>query len=226
MRIVLCDDHRVFSEALAYLFANAGHHIVACTTDPGLAVGVLSREPVDVCVMDLCFTEAPDVGGVTAVLDSLPHLAVVVLTASPDRRLLDQATAAGARAVALKGDDFPEILRVVEAATRPGAGDGPRWSASARALRTPPSTGDQHHLGRFLTVREREVLTRLVQGEDTAGLARSMGVRPSTVRTHVDAVLTKLGAHSRLEAVAYAVREGLVDPLPDLPDAAWPSLAS
>jgi len=63
----------------------------------------------------------------------------------------------------------------------------------------------------FLTEREWEALGRLVRGESTAAMARAMGVRISTARTHIDAVLSKLGAHSRLEAVAYAVREGLVD---------------
>ncbi|MGH9066973.1 MAG: response regulator transcription factor, partial [Acidimicrobiales bacterium] len=88
------------------------------------------------------------------------------------------------------------------------------WSASARALasRRPPAP---HHLARFLTRREREVLSRLVAGETTASLARSMGIRPSTARTHVDGILTKLGVHSRLEAVAYAVSERLVEPTAD-----------
>jgi DNA-binding NarL/FixJ family response regulator len=63
----------------------------------------------------------------------------------------------------------------------------------------------------FLTQREWEALARLVRGESTTAIARAMGVRVSTARSHVDAVLTKLGAHSRLEAVAYAVRERLVD---------------
>ena len=68
-----------------------------------------------------------------------------------------------------------------------------------------------HGRAQFLTQREREALARLVRGESTTSMARSMGVRVSTARSHVDAVLTKLGTHSRLEAVAYAVREGLVD---------------
>ena len=63
----------------------------------------------------------------------------------------------------------------------------------------------------MLTDREHEVLARLVRGQSTTSMARSMGVRLSTARSHVDAVLIKLGAHSRLEAVACAVREGLVD---------------
>ena len=66
-------------------------------------------------------------------------------------------------------------------------------------------------LDHLLTPREREVLALLVHGEGTTSMARSMGVRLSTIRTHIDSVLIKLGVHSRLEAVAYAVREGIID---------------
>lgn len=66
-------------------------------------------------------------------------------------------------------------------------------------------------LDHLLTPREREVLARLVRGESTTSMARSMGVRLSTTRTHIDSVLIKLGVHSRLEAVAYAVREGIIE---------------
>jgi two-component system, NarL family, nitrate/nitrite response regulator NarL len=55
------------------------------------------------------------------------------------------------------------------------------------------------------------VLARLVHGEGTTSMARSMGVQLSTIRTYIDSVLIKLGVHSRLEAVAYAVREGIID---------------
>jgi DNA-binding NarL/FixJ family response regulator len=60
-------------------------------------------------------------------------------------------------------------------------------------------------------VGEVASIARLVRGEGTTMIASSMGVRVSTARTHVDAVLTKLGVHTRLEAVAHAVREGIVD---------------
>ncbi len=55
------------------------------------------------------------------------------------------------------------------------------------------------------------MLARLVYGENTTSMATSMGVRLSTLRTHIDSVLIKLGVHSRLEAVAYAVREGIIE---------------
>jgi DNA-binding NarL/FixJ family response regulator len=84
------------------------------------------------------------------------------------------------------------------------------WSKGARAaLRS--GSGLDGGPAQFLTEREWEALGRLVRGQSTAAIAGAMGVAVSTARTHIDAVLSKLGAHSRLEAVAYAVREGLVD---------------
>lgn len=215
MRVIICDDHRVFSDALSSLLIRAGHEVVACPTTPAEAVAELATRQVDVCLLDLNFPGMSGLESVTTVVRAVPEVAVVVLTSAPDRSILEQSLAAGARAVALKGDDFAEILRVCLAASassreRTGASPGPDWSRSAQAL-TGGHSHSKHHLARFLTEREREVLARLVRGESTSALARSMGIRPSTARTHVDAVLTKLGAHTRLEAVAYAVREGLVD---------------
>jgi len=59
-----------------------------------------------------------------------------------------------------------------------------------------------HHLVRDLTGREREVLTGLMAAQDTAGIARALGVAPSTARTHLQNVLVRLGVHTRLQAVA------------------------
>jgi DNA-binding NarL/FixJ family response regulator len=122
--------------------------------------------------------------------------------------------------VALKGDDFGEFLRVLTDAVRsqgPACPDADSAQTGPVILSTLARAalrrGDGLAAGpsQFLTEREREALGRLVRGESTAGMARAMGVRVSTARTHIDAVLGKLGAHTRLEAVAYAVREGIVD---------------
>ena len=85
-------------------------------------------------------------------------------------------------------------------------------SLSAQAAHRPVRHSTRYPaLDHLLTPREREVLARLVRGEGTTRMARSMGVQLSTARTHIDSVLIKLGVHSRLEAVAYAVREGIID---------------
>lgn len=219
MRIVICDGHRVFADALASLLRSAGHEVAGAARDLDEAVGMLAaghREPAEACIIDLRLPRSgrrPDIGRVIA---DAPGTAFIALTGSADPSSLRHAIAAGVRGVALKGDDFGEFLRVLtEAVTgqRVGAAEesGPvTVSSSARAVL---KRGDGLAAGpsQFLTEREREALARLVRGESTAGMARAMGVRVSTARTHVDAVLCKLGAHTRLEAVAYAVREGLVD---------------
>jgi two-component system, NarL family, nitrate/nitrite response regulator NarL len=220
MRIVICDGHRVFADALASLLGSAGHQVAGSAVDLDEAAKMLGSEPADACVLDLRVPRSgqrPDIGRAVV---ALPGTAFVGLSGSSDPSVLHHAIAAGVRGLALKGDDFGEFLRVLtEAVSSPGTvvtgHDSPRaapviLSASARAaLRR----GDGLAAGpsQFLTDREREALRRLVRGESTAGIARAMGVRVSTARTHIDAVLCKLGAHTRLEAVAYAVREGLVD---------------
>lgn len=220
MRIVICDGHRVFADALASLLGTAGHEIAGTALDLDEAVAMLGGEPADACVLDLRVPRSdqrPDIGRAVA---AVPGTAFVVLSGSSDPSSLRHAMSAGARGVALKGDDFGEFLRVlIEAVSSPGPAALDRGSPGAAPVilsasaRAALRRGDGLAAGpsQFLTDREREALGRLVRGESTAGMARAMGVRVSTARTHIDAVLCKLGAHTRLEAVAYAVREGLVD---------------
>jgi two-component system, NarL family, nitrate/nitrite response regulator NarL len=220
MRILICDGHRVFADALASLLGSAGHHVAGSAVDLDEAVALLGSEPADACVLDLRVPRSGQHADIGWAVAAVPGTAFVGLSGSSDPSLLHHAMAAGVRGLALKGDDFGDFLRVLtEAVASPGLAvldhDSPGavpviLSASARAaLRR----GDGLAAGpsQFLTDREREALGRLVRGESTAGMARAMGVRVSTARTHIDAVLCKLGAHNRLEAVAYAVREGLVD---------------
>jgi DNA-binding NarL/FixJ family response regulator len=144
-----------------------------------------------------------------------PRTAFVVLADAPDSSGFAATLAAGVHGAALKTDDFVEVLRVLTGAaarlTRRQPG-GAVLSLSAQAAHRPARHSTRYPaLDHLLTPREREVLARLVYGESTPSMARSMGVRLSTLRTHIDSVLIKLGVHSRLEAVAYAVREGIIE---------------
>jgi len=215
MRIVIADEHPVFAEAVTSLLKMAGHTIVACATDLDAAAKIVEREQVDACIVALGLPGAGQINNLKQVVDSAPGTAFVVLADSADPEGLASATSAGVRGVALMSDDFVEILRVLTAAAsgRPSnRGAGAVLSMSAQSwLSARSRPGQGHERAQFLTQREREALARLVRGESTISIARSMGVRVSTARSHVDAVLTKLNAHSRSQAVARAVREGLVE---------------
>lgn len=209
MRVLICDDHSLFAQALAVVLVGCGHEVVGCVSSPEDAVATVAWNPVDVCVMDLQFPGASGIDGVTGVLSIAPHVRVVVLTGCTDSDELAHAIDAGARGLAVKGDD---IHRVIDTLERVHNGElvfnAPSVSVSAGAKL---HAMDSNPLTRFLTSREREVLTRLVAGQNTAELARDMGVRYSTARTHIQNMLTKMGVHSKLEAVAYAVTHRVVE---------------
>jgi two-component system, NarL family, nitrate/nitrite response regulator NarL len=150
---------------------------------------------------------------VLAVVDR-PDAAVAAVTAyHPDVCVLDalfdgdaaaavaaaghmRVTSPATRVVVLSGTDEPAV---VGAAVTAGA--------AGYVLKT--CEDDAVRLVRYLTCREREVLVRLVRGEETDAIAARMGIRPATARSHIQNMLGKLGVHSRLEAVVLASRCGI-----------------
>ena len=216
MRIVIAAEHCVVAEALSSLLKMAGHEIVGMVTELGAAQKLVECEQVDACLVDLTMPGAGPRGSLKEVVARAPRTAFVGLADSTDSESISSAVAVGMRGVALKSDDIVEILRVLTGAAMGRASNRAAGSAvlslAAQAGLGSCGRGSPGQDRRQpLTQREHEALVRLVRGECTTSIARSMGVRVSTARSHVDAVLTKLNAHSRAQAVALAVREGLVD---------------
>lgn len=215
MRVVIADAHRIFAAALQSLLDRAGHDVVGCVAGLDAAVEATLREQADACILDIGLAATSLPGALKEAMADSPRTAFIVLADSPDSSGFAATLAAGVHGAALKTDDFVEVLRVVTGAVtrlprRPAGGIV--LSLAAQAAHRPARHSTRYPaLDHLLTPREREVLARLVYGESTANMARSMGVRLSTLRTHIDSVLIKLGVHSRLEAVAYAVREGIVE---------------
>lgn len=215
MRIVIADAHRIFADALESLLRRSGHDVVGCAASLDAAVELILREQADACVLDAGLAGNSQPGVLHEAMADSPRTTFVVLADSPDCGGFAAALAAGLHGAALKTDDFVEVLRVLTGAAahlarRPGG--GAVLSLSVQAAHRPVRHSTRYPaLDHLLTPREREVLARLVRGESTTSMARSMGVQLSTIRTHIDSLLIKLGVHSRLEAVAYAVREGIID---------------
>ncbi len=216
MKIVIADGRRVFAEVLTLLLEKAGHDIVGWATDLDGVLAVTDPEQVDACVIDLDLPGCERADALAGAVARSPRTAFMVLAESVDPERFSAAITAGVSGIALKSDDLVEILRVLQGAVASRTGHRARGNAtlsmSARSGRAPRAwRAARIEPGQFLTQREREVLARLVRGESTVIISRAMGVKVSTARSHIDAVLTKLGVHTRIEAVAYAVRAGLVD---------------
>lgn len=197
LRVVLCDDHRLFVEPIAAALVREGHRAVVTTTPPAACEAIAVHRP-DVVVTDLQFPGFDGSEVVVQLCDRYPILPVVVLTGSTDERHPAAIRTAGAVGYLRKDMPIRAVLSAIEQFARGGAVTEPAClvpfplSAQART----------HHLVSDLTGREREVLTWLMAAQDTAGIARALGVAPSTARTHLQNVLVKLGVHTRLQAVA------------------------
>jgi DNA-binding NarL/FixJ family response regulator len=204
--IVVVDDHKVFAELLAMAlsrepdFACVGH---AQNVDEGMAL-VESVRP-DLVIMDVQLGDGDGIAATAELTERFPDLRVVVLTAHVDQRLLQRAAAANACALLPKDGDLPDMLAALRTARRGGFAVHPQLlrrlvgRAEVPAPRRPP-----------LTQREQEVLQMLAAGLEARMIAQEIGISLNTCRGYVKSLLAKLGAHSQLEAVAIAMRHGLI----------------
>jgi two-component system nitrate/nitrite response regulator NarL len=212
MRLVICDEHVVFAESLAHLLMARGHQVKAVTHHPDELGPALRRESADVCVLDVTFGTGNCLGRLAALRTASPATHFVVLTGDADAAVLAAARAAGVRGVADKRQPMDALLTML---TRVADGE---WVITPERVRPVSINSARRHandaqrLASYLTGRERQVLCHLVLGADTTKVARSMSIASATARCHIQNVLTKLGAHSRLEAATSAVRHGMVSP--------------
>ncbi|GAA0502533.1 putative nitrate/nitrite response transcriptional regulatory protein NarL (LuxR family) [Saccharopolyspora subtropica] len=205
--LVLGDDHAIFVDALVATLPQHGCRILGTAHDTAGVVAAVRRHQPDVCLLDRYFADGDGLDVIAAVLDAGGHTRVVVLTADGDVRGMRDALGRGAVGYVNKMCG----LAVLAGAIR-GVMDGEVVVelAASRAPRLAGTT-DARRLASHLTAREWQCLRMLVEGSHTMAMAKQLGVAPTTVRTHVQSVLTKLGVHSRLEAASFAMRHNLLE---------------
>lgn len=212
-RIVLVEDHQVFAETLCRaLQSEPDLEVVAIANDVDGALDAVRRESPDVVVTDHrlggAATGSDGIAVATKVLAEAPTTAVVMLTASEDDRVLVAAIEAGCTGFVTKTQPLGDVIAAIRSA---GAGEAlvnPTMLARVLPrLANRRSAGSDH-----LTKRELEVLEVMASGASNQLIADKLYISRDTVRNHVAAILQKLGAHSKLEAVAIALQRGIVEP--------------
>jgi DNA-binding NarL/FixJ family response regulator len=206
MRLVLCDDNRILCEALAVALEARGHEVLAIATESLAGIYEVERCRPDACLLDLRFPEPPDgLDAARLIRERCPETAVLVLSGLDDPAVLAEAAKLGVAGVLRKDQNVDHIAGVLDVIASGGV-----VCAPVKAHTTRSRGRHRYHPVRDLTSREKEVLRRIVAGQSTVQMTREMNVAPSTLRTYVKSMLTKLGAHTRLEAAALATREDLL----------------
>jgi len=209
VRVLVADDHPVFREGFAALLGSIpGVEVVGTASDGNEAVAAARDLAPDVVVMDVQMPGLDGLGATRAVLAERPETGIVVLTMSEEDATVFAAIRAGARGYLLKGAEPAEVVRAITTV----AGGGVVFGAVlahriADFFSSAPSTAES----RFptLTARELEVLNLVAAGLSNAQIAGRLFLSQKTVRNHVHAVLTKLQAADRAQAIVQGRDAGL-----------------
>lgn len=204
--IVLGDDHAVFTDSLRSVLTTTGFTVLAVARSLAATIDALRDHQPDVCLLDRHFPDGDaikSIGNVTAIS---PDTRVLILTADGDTDSVPQAVREGATGYVHKTWGIRTLIEAVERVLR-----GEVVIDAPRGTRRRPLSTQARRLATGLTARERECLALLVEGLNTTAMATKLGVSPTTIRSHVQAILIKFGVHSRLEAATLAVRFDLVD---------------
>ena len=206
IRVLVVDDHQMVAQGLAeVLTADRDLAVVGHATTVADARRMAQQLRPDVVVMDYRLPDGNGLMATEAICRDLPGVAVVMVTASDHDTMVTAAIEAGCAGYVTKDRAAEDVTAAVIAAAR---GD---VSFPAAAFRQAANGLGGGHRGRgALTPRELEVLGQLAEGRSTQDIADHFVVSVSTVRNHVQNIMTKLGARSRLEAVVVAVRQGMV----------------
>ena len=209
IRVLVVDDHEVLAASLAQVLDLEPDMIsVGVANSLEQARAMMRSAAPDVVLLDHRLPDGDGVQALPSLLALRPEARVVVLTASAADQVLVSAMEGGAAGFLSKTRGLGEVTQAVRVAAAGEAVISPELLV--RLL--PRLQRKAGHAGRAqeLTEREREVLDLLAQGLTNAAIAERLVVSVHTVRNHVANLSAKLGAHSKLEALSIAVREGIL----------------
>ena len=213
-RLLLVEDHVSFRQTLALVFdQQPDFEVVAQAGSLAEARRVMRVHEADLGVIDLALPDGEGVELIEEVREANPLFAALVLTASLDRADHARAIEAGAAGVLHKSADVDEIM---DATRRLAAGESLISPEElVEILRLAGVSREEAREARAsikqLTPREMQVLKALAEGLSNKGIAERLHMSVDTERTHMMNILNKLGVHSRLQALLFAARYGLIE---------------
>jgi NarL family two-component system response regulator LiaR len=209
IRILLVDDHIMVRRGLATILKVFDDlQLVGEAEDGETAIRLSTEVLPDVILMDMVMPVMDGATATRAIRQIHPHVQIIALTSFKEGDIIKNALEAGAIGYLLKDISADELAWAIRAAYAGRATLSPEAAqALVETANQPPPPGLD------LTGREREVLSLMIEGLNNTQIAGKLTVSPSTVKSHVSSILSKLGVASRTEAVALALRNGIIPPV-------------
>jgi DNA-binding NarL/FixJ family response regulator len=202
IRVLSVDDHPLLSEGIALVINSQPDMVLVSRAASGTeAIQEFREHRPDVTLMDLRLPDLSGIDAMIAIRGEFPDARVVMLTTFEGDMEIQRALQAGARGYLLKNMPPSEILDVIR-------------QVHAGKKRVPPEVAAQlaDHMGEEeLTAREVEVLGKIAGGNRNKDIADQLFIAEETVKVHVKHIMDKLGAKDRTQAIAIAVRRGIIE---------------
>ena len=203
IRVLIADDHAIVRHGLcALLGTERGIEVVGEAKDGNEAVARTKQLAPDVVIMDIVMPRKDGVEATEEIRAAVPSAKIVVLTSFGTSDKISRAIEAGATGALLKTAEDRELLSAIRTVANGGRVISP---AVRKLISTDPPAPE-------LTPRQLEILQAMARGLTNKDIARMFSIRTDGVNEHVLAILAKLGAANRTEAVATAIRKQLIRP--------------
>jgi DNA-binding NarL/FixJ family response regulator len=203
MRLVLIEDHQALREGLELLLGREGCEVVGGAGTAGEGLELILRLDPDVSLIDIRLGDESGIDLTRQLLEADADRRVVLYTGSSDVELLFSGLDSGARGYALKEGTPSELTGALETVARGGTYVDPRLGPKLLSRDTTQRMP-------ALSKREREIMDLLAQGLTGEDVAERLVLSSETVKTHIRNAMAKLEAHTRVHAVAIALREGFI----------------
>lgn len=223
LRLLIVDDQALFREGLASLLGSQEDITVVGQAGDGIeAVELVRALQPDLVLMDVNMPQMNGLEATREILRESPSVRIVILTVSDDDDDLFAAIKAGAVGYLLKNMRADSLFERLRGAIRGEAALSPILAARvleefARQRQPETSAAKPPSESSELSVRERSVLQLVINGASNREIAAELDIAESTVKRHLHNILEKLHLENRIQAAAYAMRKGLIDPPRDDP---------
>jgi len=208
IRVLIADDHAVVREGLCSLLSEeADLEVVAKAADGKEAIELAKELHPNVALIDIVMPKLDGIETAKQIKAACPTVNIIMLSAYDYEAYALGALEAGAVGYLLKETSLHELvnaIRMVHAGQ--GVVDLKAWNRMLQRLTAPKDEG-KRSLEKLQT-RELDILKLVAQGMSSREIGKNLTINRRTVQTHLDNIFTKLGVHSRTEAVVYAIREG------------------
>jgi DNA-binding NarL/FixJ family response regulator len=211
IRVAILDDHQMLIEALTLVIDHEPDlKMVGAVNACGAVRGLLERVCPDVLLLDVSLPDGDGLSLVPSLRAMCPDMQILVLTSLADENTLMRAIEAGVGGFVGKHRPVSEVFAAIRQAHEGEIVMPSNLLVGLLNRRQPAHPAVAQH--EPLTPREKEILTYTAQGKSGATIAAELNISLLTVRTHLRNLMSKLNVHSRLEAVAYALRNGIIEP--------------